>query len=154
MHTDVDRWWVITQPFNLYSQEQFPNMDIALSFHIGLCTRALRREREKLEEIPAEPFVECMRGLRETSDALAHAEEVADYQAIGVRCREALLSFVKIAQTVMPWTGSNEPSKKADLKAWADHICTVALAGETHKGRRQLFKTLLESSWQFTNWLG
>jgi hypothetical protein len=35
VHTDVDRWWVIMQPTNLYAQEQFPNMDLALTFHVG-----------------------------------------------------------------------------------------------------------------------
>lgn len=39
VHTNVDRWWVITGMTNLYSQEQFPNMDLALTFHIGLCLR-------------------------------------------------------------------------------------------------------------------
>jgi hypothetical protein len=37
VHTDGDRWWVITEPMNLYSQDQFPNMDLALTFHVGLC---------------------------------------------------------------------------------------------------------------------
>src|SRR5665213_1355472 len=41
VHTNVDRWWVITEPTNLYAQEQFPNMDLALTFHIGLCLRDL-----------------------------------------------------------------------------------------------------------------
>ena len=36
IHTNKDRWWVITGGTNLYSQEQFPNMDLALTFHIGL----------------------------------------------------------------------------------------------------------------------
>jgi hypothetical protein len=35
VHTNVDRWWVITNPTNLYSQEQFPNMDLAVTFHVG-----------------------------------------------------------------------------------------------------------------------
>jgi hypothetical protein len=34
VHTDVDRWWVITEPMNLYAQDQFPNMDLALTFHM------------------------------------------------------------------------------------------------------------------------
>src|SRR5580704_8662881 len=34
VHTDKDRWWVITNPTNLYSQEQFRNMDLALTFHV------------------------------------------------------------------------------------------------------------------------
>lgn len=154
VHTDVDRWWVITEPMNLYAQDQFPNMDLALTFHMGLCLRIPRSERRQLSELPIEPFGECYRYLREASDALAQASEVADYQSIGVRCREALLAFVSAAQTVMPWTsGQHEPPKKADLKAWADHICSVALAEGSHEHRRHLFKTLLESAWQFANWL-
>src|SRR5258708_29607483 len=27
VHTDINRWWVITEPTNLYAQDQFPNMD-------------------------------------------------------------------------------------------------------------------------------
>src|SRR5213594_2129745 len=94
VHTNVDRWWVITEPMNLYSQDQFPNMDLALTFHVGLCLRIPRSERAKLSELPVEPFAECYRCLQEASDALAQASEVADYQSIGVRCREALLAFV------------------------------------------------------------
>jgi hypothetical protein len=37
VHTNVDRWWVITNPTNLYCQVQFPNMDLAVTFHVGLC---------------------------------------------------------------------------------------------------------------------
>ena len=79
--------------------------------------------------------------------------KLADYQSIGVRCREALLAFANAAQTVIPWAGKDEPPKKADLKAWTDYICGVALAGAAHEDRRHLFKTLLESAWKFTNWL-
>src|SRR5688572_29531401 len=129
VHTDVDRWWVITSPMNLYAQEQFPNMDLALTFHVGLCMRMPRSERQKLSELPVEPFAECYRYLQEASDALQQSSEVADYQAIGVRCREALLAFASAAQTLLPWTSEPEAPKKANLKAWADHICSVALAG-------------------------
>jgi hypothetical protein len=153
VHTDVDRWWVITEPMNLYSQEQFPNMDLALTFHVGLCLRIPRGARQKLSELPVEPFVECYRRLQEASDALAQAQEAPDYQSIGVRCRETLLTFVDVAHTALPWTSQQEPPKKADLKAWADHICAVTLTGDSQKYRRQLFKALLESAWEFANWL-
>ncbi len=33
---DKERWWVITNPTNLYLQDQFPNMDLAITFHVGL----------------------------------------------------------------------------------------------------------------------
>lgn len=63
VHTNANRWWVITAPLNLYAQDQFPNMDLALTFHVGLCLRVPRSDRQKLADIPAEPFAECLRGL-------------------------------------------------------------------------------------------
>src|SRR5437870_800595 len=144
VHTNVDRWWVITEPMNLYPQTQFPNMDLALTFHIGLCLRIPRSERQKLSALPIEPFAESYRYTQEASDALAQAQEVADYQSIGVRCREALIAFVNAAQTVIPWTSYENPPKKADVKSWTDHICSVALSGQSHEHRRHLFKALIE----------
>ena len=76
VHTDQDRWWVITNPSNLYSQEQFPNMDLALTFHVGLCLRIPRSEKQKLSELPLEPFAQCYRYLSEASEALGQAQEV------------------------------------------------------------------------------
>lgn len=148
VHTNADRWWVITEPMNLYAQEQFPNMDLVLTFHIGLCLRIPRNVRQKFSDIPVEPFAACLRILQEASEAVAQAQEVADYQAIGVRCREGLLAFVDIAQTVMPWTASADPPKKADLRAWSDHICAVVLSGDSQKQRRHYWLTHTKSS----NW--
>ncbi len=153
IHTDRDRWWVITNPSNLYSQEQFPNMDLALTFHVGLCLRIPRSEKSRLSELPIEPFAQCYRYLSEASDALAQAEEVLDYQSVGMRCREALLAFAEVAQKIIPWTSNGPKPKAGDLRAWADCICSVTMAGESHKERRHLFKTLLESAWTFANWL-
>ena len=158
VHCDSDgggkeRWWVIANPTNLYSQEQFPNLDLALTFHVGLCLRIPRAEKPKLEDIPLEPFAACFRMLSEAHNALSAAQEVSDYQAIGVRCREAMLAFVGAVQVVMPWSGSDDPPKRADVKAWADHICSVALTGASHTERRSLFKSLMKSAWDFANWL-
>jgi hypothetical protein len=153
VHTDKDRWWVITNPSNLYSQEQFPNMDLAVTFHVGLCLRIPRSEKPKLSDLPLVPFAQCYRYMSEASDALSQAQEVLDYQSIGMRCREALLAFADAAQTVIPWDSSEQKPKRADLRAWANHICTVAMAGDSHKERRHLFKNQLESAWSFVNWL-
>ena len=88
VHTNVDRWWVITNPTNLYSQQQFPNMDLAVTFHVGLCLRIPRSEKQKLSELPIERLAECYRYMSEASDALAHAQEVADYRAYWCRVAE------------------------------------------------------------------
>src|SRR3546814_16380702 len=39
VHTNLNRWWVITNPTNLYSQVLMPSLDYTLSFHIGLMAR-------------------------------------------------------------------------------------------------------------------
>jgi hypothetical protein len=152
VHTEGGRWWVITRPTNLYSQDDFPNMDLALTFHVGLCIRVPRSEKQSLSSLPAEPFVQCFRGLEEAAEALSHADEVADFQAVGVRCREALLAFVTVVQPMLPAPPDPAP-KKADLKSWVTYFCEIALRGESEKARRQLLKSMIESAWDFSNWL-
>ena len=144
---------VITNPTNLYSQEQFPNMDLAVTFHVGLCLRIPRSDKPKLSELDLEPLAACFRHCSEALDALKEAQEVTDFQAIGVRCREALLAFTSATQIVIPWTAdATGKPKQADFKAWVDHICATALSGQTHEHRRHLF-TLLMEAWKFSNWL-
>ena len=43
-HTNEGRWWVISNPINLYNQDHIKSMDIALSFHIGLMSRVMARD--------------------------------------------------------------------------------------------------------------
>jgi hypothetical protein len=154
VHTNVDRWWIITNPTNLYSQEQFPNMDLAVTFHVGLCLRIPRADRAMVSDLSIEPLAACFRHVSEASEALSHAQEVSDFQAVGVRCREALLAFTSATQIVVPWTGdASAKPKQADFKGWVDHICSFTLAGQTHEHRRHLLKTLLDEAWRFSNWL-
>jgi predicted nucleotide-binding protein len=54
IHTDKDRWWVITNPSNLYSQDQFPNMDLALTFHVGLCLRISHSEKSSTATVSSQ----------------------------------------------------------------------------------------------------
>lgn len=153
IHCKRKRFWLITNPTFIYDQTMFPNMDLMVTFHVGLCLRMPRSERQPLSDLPVEPFAECVRLAREANDALRQAQEVSDYQTIGVRCREAMLALVGAAQVVMPWTAAEEQPKKGDLKAWADHMCNVALGGRAHKDRRKHMKTLLTSTWDFDCWL-
>lgn len=152
VHTDGGRWWVITSPTNFYSQTDFPNMDLALTFHVGQSIRIPRSEQQRLSDIPAEPFGQCFRDLQDAHEALTHADEVADYQAIGVRCRETMLAFTNVVQ-VLILSAPVQALKGADLKAWASYFCEVALRGESQKARRQLLKAMIESAWDFANWL-
>lgn len=153
VHTDVARWWVITNPTNLYRQDQFPNMDLALTFHVGLCLRIPNSERDSLPDLQVEPLLSCWRSLQEASEALKQAEEVEDFQAIGMRCREALLSMVRVAQKVIESPGSEPKPKSADFRAWSELIADAVLSGSSHAERRGLLKSSANSAWKFTNWL-
>jgi hypothetical protein len=153
VHTTKDRWWVITNPTNLYSQDTFPNMDLAVTFHMGLMLRVPRSERPEIGMGQIEPFAKAYEAMAAAHEALGQAHSAMDYQTVGVRCREALLMFTAIAQVAVPWSDDNEPPKQADFKSWISHICGVTLAGENNKSRRQLFKAQSDSAWTYVNWL-
>ena len=76
VHTNIDRWWVITNPTDLYAQAQFPNMDLALTFHVGLCLRIPRSENSKLSDLPLEPFCRSLMAYERSLEALLQAQEV------------------------------------------------------------------------------
>ena len=150
VHASDGRWWVITNPTNLYSQAQFPNMDLAVTFHMGLCLRIPRTQEQRKSDRNIMSFGAVFTKLRETSDALGQAHNVADYQAIGMRGREAILAFVGAAQDVAEWTNEATP-KRADFRAWTEVICNVALGGAGQKERRHLFNSFLTGAWVLTN---
>jgi hypothetical protein len=70
--TDKDRWWVITNPTNLYSQRHFPSLDYTLSFHVGLMMRVTSRADRAGEREPT-PFDEVFRRQNQASDLLERA---------------------------------------------------------------------------------
>ena len=151
IHTNKDRWWVITGGTNLYSQEQFPNMDLALTFHIGLILRIPRTEEQQEDDLRILPFGPVFEKMEEAGTAVTQAHNLADYQAVGVRCREALLELIGVAQDAATWTDT--PPQRANFRAWTEIICNDLLPGDTNKERRGALKGALESAWTFSNWL-
>lgn len=63
------------------------------------------------------------------------------------------MTFTDAAQDVIPWKAQEEKPKRADFKAWVDHICSIVLSGPKHENRRALFKSQLDAAWKFSNWL-
>ncbi len=85
--TDKDRWWVITNLTNLYSQRHFPSLDYTLSFHIGLMMR-LRSRPAGANSVAPSPFDEVFRRQEQANDRHDSAVEAEDYQAVGMQLRE------------------------------------------------------------------
>ena len=91
--TDKDRWWVITNLTNLYSQTTFISLDHTLTFHIGLMMRLQNRSVSADSEDPT-PFEEVFRRREQATYHHDRAVEAEDYQAVGMQLRECLLSLV------------------------------------------------------------
>ncbi len=151
IHTNKDRWWVITGGTNLYSQEQFPSMDLALTFHIGLMLRIPRTEQQQADDLRVLPFGPVFEKMEDAAAAVTQAHNLADYQAVGVRCRETLLELIFVAQDAAVWTDT--PPQRANFRTWTEIISNGLLPGDSNKERRGVLKSALESAWTFSNWL-
>ena len=121
-HTSDGRQWVITNPVNLYSQDQIKSMDIALSFHIGLMSRMMANR-----PLPAARqgawVLEVARRLDVAGESLDRAREVEDFQAVGMRLRETLLTLAaKLAGLGYQTDAGAADLQQGNFKAWAS-VC-------------------------------
>ncbi len=128
-------------------------MDLALTFYIGLCMRIPRREEPSPADLALGPLVACWRTLDEAKEALRHAEEVEDFQAVGMRCREALITLGHVAQDLIPFSEDQARPKRSDYRAWSEVTANTILPGSTHQERRGLLKSSADAAWKFANWL-
>jgi hypothetical protein len=153
VETDKNRWWVISNPTNLYLQSEFKSMDYVLSFHIGLMHRVFARqattartggeERDRLR-IP-------WRKWEQAAKASEEADEAEALQAVGMRCRESLLAFVRaVGIEAMVPEGDDAP-KRSDFVHWSELIAS-AIAPTSETLRTYLKKTAA-TTWQLVNWL-
>jgi hypothetical protein len=111
VQTDKDRYWVITNPTNLYSQTHFPSLDYTLSFHVGLMERVHARQRPEASEEEADRLAVSWRRWTLAADALDRADEVEDFQAVGVRCRETLIALTNAVATPEMVPPGKDPPK-------------------------------------------
>src|SRR4051794_8842347 len=69
VHTDKDRWWVVTNPTNLYTQRDFKSMDGVLTFHIGLTTRLFAKDARSAPDGPEPRFGRMRRQWEQAAEA-------------------------------------------------------------------------------------
>jgi len=148
--TDKDRWWVITNLTNLYSQKYFPSLDYTISFHIGL----MMRLRSKPEPNP-EPgqFDEVFRRMDQAEDRLVSAVEAEDFQSVGMLLREALVTLIIAVRGSCEIPDEVERPQDANFIAWSDVLMNFLCPGTSNKPLRQHLKALAKEAWQLSNWL-
>lgn len=149
VRTDADRYWVVTNMTNLYSQDEFKSADYALSFHLGLMLRMMESDRSDPEPEVEETSFRAWRKHEQAVDAYNSAGEAEQFQAVGVHCREALIAFAGELAAALALDGPDLP-KAADFKGWGD------LAAEKWASERRLrayLKSLATHSWDLSVWL-
>lgn len=153
VHTNISRWWVITDPTNLYSQTLMPSLDYTLSFHIGLMAR-VRAQREIAGGDELHEFLSTtQRKIYQAQLAFDEADEIEDFQAIGLQCREAMTSFTKEVIAAGLFSDIDSPPKKSDFVAWSDHIIGAKAAGGSAEYVRGYLKAICQKGWNLANWL-
>jgi hypothetical protein len=150
--TDKDRWWVITNPTNLYSQRHFPSLDYTLSFHVGLMMRVASRSERAGEPEPS-PFDEVFRRQNQASDLLERAVEAVDFQAVGMQLRECLISLVAAVRRRVEIETTDERPKDADVIGWNKLLLGQLCPGQKNEELRGYLKATTEKAWQLVNWL-
>lgn len=124
--TDKNRWWVITNLTNLYSQKHFPSLDYTLSFHVGLMAR-IRSRPEGPDSSDPDPFDEVFRRQEQAKHRFDRAIEAEDYQAVGMQLRECLISLITVMRRRVALQENVEKPQGANFIGWAnilmDHLC-------------------------------
>lgn len=148
-HVDGERWWVVTNPTNLYPQSDFKSRDVVLTFHLGLALRVLTRERVPVVSEAQEIFAPVWRRWEQAAEALANAEEAEHFQAVGNHLRECLISFAhEIAEAGVTPDGTAHP-KSSDVVAWAQLFAEAIAPGASNARLRRYLKALVEPTWDY-----
>jgi len=150
--TDKDRWWVITNLTNLYSQHHFPSLDYTISFHIGLMMRLRSRPVGGDEQEPS-PFDEVFRRQEQAKTRHDQAMEAEDYQAVGMQLRECLISLIAAVRRRLELPLSAELPQGANFNGWSEVLINKCCPGESHQELRQYLKGVSKDTWQLVNWL-
>ncbi len=150
--TDKDRWWVITNLTNLYSQKYFPSLDYTLSFHIGLMMRIRDRSNEVDVDDPS-PFDEVLRREEQAEKRHANAIEAEDYQAVGMLLREALIALISSLRRRINIPKDIDTPQDSNFILWSVLLMDLLCGGSSNKSLRQHLKNIAKETWQLVNWL-
>jgi hypothetical protein len=155
VHCESSRWWAITNPTNLYSQDDFKSRDVALSFHIGLTLRVsyLHERQVPVKPEAADLLEGTWRRWQQAFETYEGGDEAEDFQAVGVRLRECLVSFIGEATSddMVP-TGQTAP-QASNFKSWIELLANCLAAGESNKNLRSYLKKMSDETWEYLGWL-
>jgi len=110
------------------------------------------RERVPITDSAAALLPNAWRLWEQAIEAMATSREAEDFQAVGVRLRECLVTYAtEISDTDLVPEGT-EPPRGADVVAWSHLLVDrLAAAGSTNEHLRSYVKMLGRESWDLVN---
>lgn len=153
VRTNKGRWWVITNPTNLYSQRLFPSLDYTLSFHVGVMTRMQQAAMTKEQLKPHDRINELENKIARARSTLYAAKKGEDFQSVGMKCRECLLSLVEqFAEPCMVPVGQESP-QRGNFIQWCELVAAHFAPGGSNERLRSHLREISKSTWHLVNWL-
>ena len=145
--SEGSRWWVITDHLNMYSQEHHASIDDALTHHLGLMSVIGEAFRVNPDTDHVVPVRKALRRYESAVSAMAEAVEAEDFQAVGIRCRDALiaLGMAYVDQTWVVIPPDVERPKAADAKGWLKIYADSLTTGS--RRQRDYVRAIVEKSW-------
>ena len=153
VHTNKRAWWVITEPTNLYAQDLFPSLDYTISFHVGLMLRVESTRTGTKDPRLADRLAVAFRRWEQAAVALDESKESEEIQAVGMRCRETLLAFLRsVSRKEMIPEGQQAP-QASNFKDWSELIANSIAHGPRNERIRGYLKALAKETWELAGWL-
>jgi predicted RNA-binding Zn-ribbon protein involved in translation (DUF1610 family) len=153
VHTQRDRYWVITSPTNLYSHKYFPSLDFTLSFHVGVMTRVMALQRGAPNAVHKLRLTPVWRRWEEAAVSFDESEEAEDFQAVGMKCRQCLIHLGRSLGNPEMVPGDQEPPQRDNFIGWSEHIANAVAPGSSNERIRGHLKTVAKSAWELASWL-
>jgi len=157
VEADNGRWWVITNPMNVYPQEMAPtpSMEHVLALHIGLTARVMAREqmRAPVDGPVRDLTARTWRKFEQAAEALNEANEAEDFQAVGMRLRECLVAFAQETSPEVNVPEGTEVPKQGNFKGWAELLVQDAAPGSSAKPFRSYLRLMSREAWDLVVWL-
>lgn len=151
--TDKDRYWVITNITNLYSHQGHRSLDETFSLHLGIRDRLSGRNQPLGLDEERDRFSIVWRKWEQASASLDRADESEEFQAVGMRFREAMLTTAReMARVAVVPTGTVKP-KAGDFVGWSNLFLDSVLSGSDVSRLRAHLRDMASSTWELANWL-
>ena len=93
------------------------------------------------------------RQWEQAAEAQEDADEAEEFQAVGARCRETLLSFVHAMGTEALLPEVETPPAASDFIHWSEKIANAVASGESASELRGYLKAISKATWKYVSWL-